>query len=310
MVMPGDQEDRPRRQLDEETMENLLTEARRRAGLPPSPAHPSDYGVSRDGRGDIGRKPDSRKRSRSGGFFGQCPTWVVAIILLLAIGRAVYIASSLTPAAIRERIRKEKERNSPDRPIMGPRGMMYPVRSSTPATSTADPAAEGGPSEAAMTSPSPTIATPQTSRSESASTVASAAAEGGELPHADPAPSRALGPGWSAGALQSDEETVTANTPAAGVPAAATPSAAEPTSEAKAKGAAPPWARLHKGVGATLRRVRQGLGRALGGAPTSERYANAERVAALEQMLAQRDRQIERLQGKHDAASHGGRDEL
>lgn len=210
--------------LDERTMERLLDDARKQAGLP----HPSEreHGGRRrerewDGdREDRGR--DGRGRKRRSSIIGRCPSWVVVIVLICALVRVVYLASHLTPSSIRERVEKERAKSASERPIQGPRGTMYPVKKpAPPPPGTADDAAA-----AADPTPTPTPA------------AAAEGLHGDGTPLITPSPTRSLGPAWTDDALAaSDEATASTPTPPlSDEPAGASAkSKAKTVKEAKAK---------------------------------------------------------------------------
>ena len=73
---------------------------------------------------------DTRGRHRSGrvGLCGPWPWWVVAIVMVVVLARGAYLVSYLSPSYIKSRVAQEKERNAADRPVHGPRGIMYPYK--------------------------------------------------------------------------------------------------------------------------------------------------------------------------------------
>ena len=81
----------------------------------------------RGGGSDPGGRGGRRGERRGRSWLGACPGWLVGLVLVLVIIRAGYLFSKLSPSKIAQRIAEEKARNSIDKPIQGPHGLMYPA---------------------------------------------------------------------------------------------------------------------------------------------------------------------------------------
>ena len=79
----------------------------------------------------------------------RVPLWVLMALVAALVGRVVWVAAGFTPSAIRERIEAERRRHDPNRPIMGPRGLMYRVAP--------DDTAGGTPDAAEVSTPTPSV---------------------------------------------------------------------------------------------------------------------------------------------------------
>ena len=84
--------------------------------------------------------------AEGGKRIGRWPVWAVLLVLVLVCIRGAYLLTHLSPSYVQGRIDRERERNSPDRPIQGPHGLMYPVASKQrPAATTTAPSVDEAP---------------------------------------------------------------------------------------------------------------------------------------------------------------------
>jgi hypothetical protein len=110
--------------------EELLADARRRA---------AGMGSHMD---QSAAKPPARR----------APMWLVLLILIGVVVRGAFMLSKLSPTYVAERVAEAKQRQSPDRPLQGPRGIMHPVRHAVDAATTQSSTAAAG---AASPTPQP-----------------------------------------------------------------------------------------------------------------------------------------------------------
>lgn len=90
-----------------------------------------------------------------GGRRRWLPTWAIAVLVVAVIARFGFLIAQMTPSAIRSRVEAERVKHDPNRPIMGPRGLMYRADASPKLGEEAKPKAEEAPPVPSQPSPSP-----------------------------------------------------------------------------------------------------------------------------------------------------------